>query len=625
MPNNYQAPLSIFAKIRQEVKDYTESFITVVEGYQFNQYQTIKKNHLYYNSQFVSGPIDSAGRKKIFFNIVKPPCKVAARYLNFDTKDIRLIANNPNSEMATFLLEKELKQWMKTNKVANIMNKIANDTPPQGTTILMKTKGGAKPLDLRYISMDQTVDRVTDSPFFNLELQLTPSKMREKAADGWDKDKIEEAISKFYTNQAPSPYMDQQSISKPVSTPYVKCYQAFGEVPESWLTDSPHNLPGQKLVRSLFIVAGVDNPIMGTNENNAPIVMGEEGVILFKSKWFGDWPLRDFHYDKTPGRYLGIGIIEDLYPIQERVNELVQQKRSSMAISSMHIFQSQDRTVVKNILNDLVDGAVLMAGAKGGITAIGMEERNLPAFQSEEERYAKQTNDMTFAYDATRGEALPSTTPATNAVIQERNSSSVYLFKREDLGNMYRDFFNDEVIPQAIRSLDKEHIIHFIGGPEELAKIDSVLVNNIAKSRGIEMMLAGQFVDVPALKEKISQELKKGGSSRFIEYVKGFYKKASLDFDINTQNEQENVPIVTANLFTLVTTLAKSPGALQDPILKALIYEWAEKSGISAMKLESAANLKDQNAQMAQSTNAASAAPDMASMIAAAQNAPAQQ
>lgn len=590
-------PQNIFAMIRQEVRDFTDNYISIVEGYTFNQYQTIKKIHLYYNSKFVSGDIDSSGNKKIFFNVVKPPCKVASRFLNFDTKDIRLVANNANSEIPAFLLEKELKLWMKTNKIANIMNAIADQAPIYGTVLLRKTKGGAKIQDLRYVFMDQTVETILDSRFVDIEHHLTPTQMRKKIADGWDKDMVESAIAKFYTNKAPDSYVDARGMNQVVSTPYIKVIERFGEVPASWLTDKPNNDEGQEMIRSLFIVTGENSVITATDGKT---YMGENGVILYKSKWFGDWPLRDYHYDKTPGRYLGIGTVEDLFPIQERINELTNQKRTSMQISSMHIFQTQDKTVVKNIMRDLVDGAVLQAGPKGGLTPLANEERNLPAFNSEEQRYAKQVNDLTFAYDATRGEALPSSTPATNAIIQERSSSSVFLFKRENLGNMYRDFFNDEVIPQCIKDLTPEHIMHFVGGPEELAKLDNLFAQNVVKTKGIEQMLSGRYVDPEQLKQQVLAEIKKGGNNRFIIIKKGFYKNADIDFDINVQNEQENIPLVTSNLFTVITTLAKSPGALQDPVLKTLIYEWAEKSGISPLKLESASNMKEQNAQMAQ-------------------------
>ena len=584
---------SIFAQIRQEVYDFVNNYINIVDGYSFNQYQTIKKIHLYYNSRFVSGELDSNGRKKIFFNVVKSPCKVASRFLNFDTKDIRLISNTKDSEMATFLLEKELKNWMKQNKVAITLNKLAELSPVYGSVVIKKTKNGADLIDLRRLILDPTVDTITNSRFVEIEHNLIPSQLRAKEKDGWEN--VEEAINKFYVSKAPESYIQDGNLNQVVSTPSIKVYERYGEVPEGWL-EGREARDTDKMVRALFIVAGVDNFQTGEDGKN---IVQEDGVILFKSKWFGDYPFRDFHFDKTEGRWLGIGCVEDLFQIQERVNELTNEKRESMRISTMHIFQTQDRTIVKNVLRDLSNGAVLMSGPNGGLVPLANEERNLTAFAGEEQRYATQAKELTFSYDAVRGDSLPTSTPATNAVIQDRNTKSVYGIKRENLANMLRFFFTDLVIPQAIKELTPEHIMHFSGTPEELSKLDGALVKNIASRIAIDKILNGEVVyDVEIIKQEIAKQLNEGGADRFITIKDAFYKNADWTFDINIDNEQEDSQLLTNNLFSVFSALASNPTILQDPVIKTLFYEYAEKVGVSPMKLEIASIQKQE--QMAQ-------------------------
>lgn len=590
---------SIFAQIRQEVYDFVNNYINIVDGYSFNQYQTIKKAHLYYNSRFVSGELDSNGRKKIFFNVVKAPCKVASRFLNFDTKDIRLISADADSEMPTFLLEKELKEWMKTNKIANTLNKIAELAPVYGSVVLKKTKKGADIVDLRRLILDSTVDTITNSRFVELEHNLTPSQLKAKEKDGWQN--VDEAIDKFYNTKAPESYIQDGNLNQVYSTPSVKVYERYGEVPKSWL-EGKEAKDNDEMVRALFIVAGVDN--FQTGEDGKTIVK-EEGIILFKSRWYDDYPFRDFHFDKTEGRWLGIGIIEDLFPIQERVNELNNDKRESMRISSMHIFQTQDRTVVKNVLRDLSNGAVLLAGPNGGLTPLANEERNLSAFVNEEQRYSNQAKELTFSYDAVRGDSLPTSTPATNAVIQDRNVESVYGVKRENLANMLRFFFVDLVIPQAIKDLNKEHIMHFTGSPEDLNKLDLGIATRLSFDMGKEDVLNGIVTNQEQIKEELLGGLREKGADRFVLVLQDYYKQAKWTFDINIDNEQEDSQLLTNNLFSVFQAIASNPGILQDPVIKALFYEYAEKLGVSTMKLEIASNQKNdmmarQEAQQAQ-------------------------
>ena len=590
-------PQNIFAQTRQEVFDFINNDIKIVDGYSFNQYQTIKKCHLYYNSRFVTGDLDSNGRKKIFLNVVKAPCKVSSRFLNFDTKNIRLISNTRNSEMATFLLEHELKNWMKKNKVAITLNRIAELSPKYGSSVIKKTKKGADIVDLRRLVLDPTVDTITNSRFVILEHNLTPSQLREKQKNGWEN--VEEVISKFYVNTAPEPYIQDGTLNQVNSTPVIKIYERYGEVPKSWL-DGSEPKENEEMVRALFIVAGVNNYGLG---EDGKTVTREDGVVLFRSKWFGDWPFRDFHYDKTEGRWLGIGVIEDLFQIQERTNELANEKRDSMTISNKHIFQTQDKTIVKNIIRDLSNGAVIMAGSNGGLVPLANEERNLAAFNSEEMRYANQAKEITFSYDSIRGEQLPASTPATNAVIQDRNTKSVYGVKRENLANMLRFFFTELVIPQAIKDLTPEHILHFTGSNEELFKIDSALVKEIVNRKALDLLLDGIPVDemaIEQIKTDVSNQLKEAGTDRFITIKDSFYKNADFTFDINIDNEQEDSQLLTNNLFSVFTALASNPTILQDPVIKALFYEYAERAGVSPMKLEIAAMERDQQQQAQQ-------------------------
>ena len=56
-----------------------------------------------------------------------------------------------------------------------------------------------------------------------------------------------------------------------------------------------------------------------------------------------------------------------------------------------------------------------------------------------------------------------------------------------------------------------------------------------------------------------------------------FYSDAEFEFDIIVSNEQEDAQIVSQNLFTVFTSLAKNPGMLQDPVIRTVFYKWAQK------------------------------------------------
>jgi len=579
-------PDNIQQIIRSEINDFLYQPIEVVPGYLFNQYDTIKRCHLYLNSRFEDSSFYQ-NREKIFYNIVKYRRDIAAKFLNIDTKDIRLWDMNSKSKWGTFLLEKELKLWMKKNKVGKLLNDIAVEAPSFGSVVLRKTKGGAQMVDLRRFFLDPTVESVNDSRFLTTKHLLTTTELRNKVKDGWDADAIEAMIAERETRMAQSTAgtsYEKNSMTNIIrSSPYFEIYERFGEVPEYYLTGKQRD---KGLVRSLFIVY---EPFSIWN-NDAGTYMGENGKVLFKSKWSGKYPFKDYHYTKTPGRWLGVGVVEDLFPAQERRNELVNQKRVSMEISAIHLFQTPGKSIVNNILSDMRSGDIIQTGIDGGIEIIPTEERNLAAFQSEEQDYDNQADKISFATSQAAGEALPASTPATNAVIQQNNTTSLFGFKRENLALFIQDFFVDFVLPQCLKDLTTEHILRFVGTPEELNMLDNEYIDVLVRNTIVTNVLSGKEVPTQEgmefIRQTLMNQIKKEGATRFVKIKERFYDDIEFEFDIMVSGEQENVAVTSQNIFQILTAISQNPALLNDPVAKTLLFEYAQKIGVNPLKLE---------------------------------------
>jgi hypothetical protein len=83
----------IFSQIRDERADFLNNEIEVVPGYNFSQYNTIKKSHLYYNSHYEKGDYEEVNgvmRKKVFHNLSRWRCEVASKMIDMDIKDFIL-------------------------------------------------------------------------------------------------------------------------------------------------------------------------------------------------------------------------------------------------------------------------------------------------------------------------------------------------------------------------------------------------------------------------------------------------------------------------------------------------------------------------------------------------------
>lgn len=567
---------TIFAQIRRENDYFMYNFISPVPGYSFNQYMTIKRIFLYLNNKFENSE-GYLGRAKLFYNIVTPPCEVATKMLNIDTKDIKLIPiNDPKNYFPVYLLEKELRVWLKTSKMGQLLNQIAEEGPRYGSVVLEKTKDGAEVVDLRRLFLDPAVDKIGDSRFVTTIHYMTETQLRETK---WDN--VDVAIQRFANTEAPTPFEDRSgNVNQMRSSPLVKVYKRYGEVPERWIKGANPN--SNKIVKALFIVAGPDE----LQKNTEGRAVGELGVILFSSRWYKGWPFKDFNYNKIKGRFLGMGVVESLFDVQVRMNELKNQKRISMELSQIHLFQSKDKMLARNVLTDLENGDILYSPS--GIEPIQNEERNLSAFESEEAAYLQQADKLTFAYEALRGELPPSTTPLGTTQIAVAQATGVYGFKRQNMALFLRDYFNDLVMPQLMSDLSPEHIMRFTGTQQEIDKLDKaaseLYVNDVIK----KLVLSNSKIDPQVLvqaKDKAINEYRKMGVNRFIKIKEQFYKNAEFEFDFNIDNEQVDPASVVQNIQAILG-FAQNPALLQDPRFKMLFYKMSEALGVSPGELE---------------------------------------
>lgn len=579
-------PQNIYAQIRYEVDQFLYNFISPVPGYAFNQYQTLKRIFLYLSNRYENGAF-FLGREKLFFNIVTPPVEVATKMLSVDPKNIKLIPTDAESYFPTYLLEKELRMWLKDSEMGKLLNAIAEEAPRYGSVLIEKTKDGAKLCDLRRTMLDPSVDYVKDSRFITTIHYMSDVDLRNS---GWDEKAVELAIERFGNTQASQAMEDYSgNLNVMRSSPQIKVYKRYGEVPEWWLDDSspiPKSGQSTKMVRALFICAGPDI----LQRNTSGQVVGELGVTLFKSKWRGEYPFKDFHYTKIKGRWLGMGVVEMLFDVQTRFNELKNQKRLSMELSTLHLFQTKDKSLVRNVLTDLENGDIMFS--PNGVEPVANEERNLPAFEQEETSYANQVDKLSFAYEAIRGDQQPGDQTLGEVQIQVASATGVYGFKKKNLRYFLKGFFNDLVLPQLIKDLTPEHIMRFTGSGQEIDKLDQAAAELYANEVIIKTAMEGGKVDSAlqdTARQKAISEYRKQGGNRFLKIKEQFYKDAKFDFDFDIENQDSDPNKMLQGIQTLFGFL-QNPATLQDPRLKMLFYQAAEQFGISPAEIEFADN-----------------------------------
>lgn len=570
----------IFKTIREERRDFLNNEIEVVPGYTFSQYETIKKIHLYFNSHYVDGDyeeINGVTKKKVFDNINAWRCEVATKMLDIDIKDFTLVGNDADKDVNVYLLEKELKVWLKKHELGQKLNRIVEELPIYGSVVLEKVKDGAQLVDLRNLYIDQAAESLKDARYINIKHLMSVGELR-KMKGKWDN--VDLAIERFARKNAPGYDIESgtRTFNTPEGSPRVEVYKRYGEVPLSWFTNKEKD--EEEYVLAKYVVAGID----GYVQNDGGVIIEEQGVVLFKEQ-LDELPLKEVHYTKTKGRWLGKGVVEKLFEEQRRTNEIKNQKAKAMELAALTVFQTRDTTIASNILTDVENGQILTT--KSEVTALPTEARDLVAFDNEEAALDKSADRQTFSYDAVRGEAAPASATLGSVQIQEQQASSAFDYKRENIGLFLGEYIKDIVFPQLEKDINKSHILRFMGSLGELKKIREKYAKSAAKDIQIQRILDRKgFFPEEEIVAEVMAELEKNGDKQWIDIQKDFFKGLDYEVDLVTTGENKNLFAKLQNSQAILGLLQKDPTIFQDPVKRKVAFWTLSNMGMRISELE---------------------------------------
>lgn len=586
----------IFKQIRDERQDFLQNEIEVVPGYNFSQYNTLKKIHLYFTNNYEKGNYEEIGgilRKKVFHNLSTWRCEVATKMIDMDVKDFVLVSNNADTDWNVYILEKELKVWLKKNEMGLILNEISRLLPIYGTVVLQKTKKGAEVVDLRYFYCDQSAKTLNDASYINKRMLLSHRDLRKMGKLGWEN--VDEAIDMFSgkynqgydlggINQGTSSklYWEGSSVTKSQAqaVPLVEVWERYGEVPLSWFTDKESD--ENEYVLAKYCVAGVDQ----TAKNENGVILAEEGLVLYKEQ-IDEIPFKEVHYNKIEGRWLGIGIVEMLFENQRRINEVKNQEARANELASIQLFQTLDETIAGNITTDLNNGDILKV--KSLITPIATESRDMANLVATAENIEEHSNNLTFSRDVVSGENAPASATLGAVQIQTQQTTAVFDYKKENIGLFLGEFIKDLVFPQIEKELNREHIFRLTGSFSELAKLRNNYATRYSNNRIVEAVLQGADV-TPELQQGLYQlaldDISRMGDKIWTEVEKNFFKNLDYEVDIVSTGENRNIYAQINNGNAILQALSADPTILQDPAKKKVLFKVMSAMGWHTSELE---------------------------------------
>lgn len=553
--------------IRKNLQTFYED-VEMPGNYRYNHAETIRTIDLYYNSKYKTGQYDALGFRKFFYNIVKPACDIATKFIDLDTKDIILIPESPDSEMRVWFLQKKLKQKLKIDYFGVLLNEIAFDLPKYGSVVIRKHKKKWRKLNIQNLRMHPAAKSLEDSPFVYELMTMSRGEIDDMK---WDKDAIKELYSRCD---------DEEFI-------VYNCYHKSGD---QWY----------HAVKADVFAYNKDGALLRTTEadinDNSRTYL--PAITLFEDET-DEFPYREVHWERVPGRWLGYGFVEYLEENQIAINEAENLERSGLKFTSLKVYQTRDDAVGgSNILSNTQNGDIIKVDSE--ITALPMEERNLAAFNNTRSNWTANTERKTFTTDITTGANLPSRTPLGVANLQASFASSYFELKRENYGLFLKELVMDDLLPDCQKSSVKEHILVFSSSEPELDKLDQaiadILVGQAIMDKAEETGFFPSKEQRDDARRRVLSELQKK-TNRYYQIPKDFYRDAKYTVDVNITGESVDNGTRSQIVQLALQIVGQNPGVLQNAPARSMLFYLLSLGGISPADLNLTAQPEQQPQQ----------------------------
>ncbi len=589
--------LKIIGEVNDLIENYETQSLERVNGLRFSQYQTIRMTEFYSSSQYLNGQNDELDKEKPFLQIGNGICDVEDAATDIDTKDLQISSDEPAHFDKSFLLSKELQNWMKPSEAnfGKVMNELRSTKTRYGGVIAKKC--------YEYDDSNKKVLRIEVPEWKNLVTDpldiengviiekhyMSPAELSRKQ-DVWDN--VKEAMKMASKSRSTDQLVEEEATSKRIPV-----YEVRGEFTQEFWKDAKsqriHPRDKHKYSYQLYIIAG---------EAGKQVILYMEDDTEKVYKYLAR--------KKKSGRSLGIGVIEEAEQAQVWTNDAVQKQQRIMEYTSKFVGQTASKKLKgRNMLTEAENGLLLEHDDGKPITRVDMSpSQGMQQFEQYMSIWYQQLEKVSSAYAAQRGETPPSGTPFRLQATILQQSSSVFDTIREEFGIFLSEVFYDWILPYLSSRLNKAHILAYEFSPDELKTLDKSYSLHDANNKVIEMILSGKLVTAEEydMAQKLAlEQIELTKTHRFMDVPKDYYKDLEPKISFVTTGEQRNKAAMLESLTSILTLVGANPTILQDPVLSQVFIRLVEISGAGISPVTLMAGIQEQAKQMQATQEAA--------------------
>lgn len=521
----------IYEKVSSVIETAENEYLEIIkqdkEGqvpFLYNQRELVRRINNYINDRYLERNNDA-----IFWNISTPRLPHFSKLLQFDTKDFLPIGQGEFNFFKAWVLRNKAREWFRDNQFYQTLNDIAQSLSTYGGTIwkVVNNKDGKtiEECELGNLYFDQSAKNIEDTNIVEKHF-LSKNEIWAKS-EVWNN--TEKLLEKAEENNN-------------------EIWEYTGYLVE-----------GEKPVYKHIIGFGYGADF---------IELWSEDI---KQK---DCPYINFRLGRYNGRTLGIGVVERLFKLQERANELVNQNAETTKIASLLLFKSANMDITGNVLEQAINGQII---GDESFEQVGIQNTGLSQFIQELQLINQQADRLCMTPEIIQGEQAPASTTFRGLAVVNAAAENAFTIFRQNLGEKISYVLMTYIFPNVVKKWNRETMVELAEDDKDLELYDKIISNRAVKDR----FLAGKPVNNQSMEEVenlLADNSKK--INRTLSFPKNFFN-FKFGFRLMPTTETGDKSVMNDAMYNALQIQGVNPAQIDTPLFR----QYLENNGIEYWRL----------------------------------------
>jgi len=517
-------------------------------GYYFSQKETLESIDLASASKYKKGIHDSEGQRKTFINIVNFYRDVMKMKINIGVSNYLFEPTSLDFTWPVWLMGRKFGIWAQEESYDDQIDEYGHDLSTYGTTVSKRLRDCTERVPLRTLRNTQSAKSLMHAALTGGYVILEDDKHYNEMTGykGWNIKGL--AKHKSYTT-----------------------FEYYTLVPkslyENWDTNDGciENMSDDEEMIACQMILIPEEREEGKKKS---------GKIVWMEKVDEDsFPLEECHAEKVDGRWLGRGEIEKQLENQIARNLTANLRRRGLLWAVKKIYQSSDDEVQKNLVMEVADGEVVKVKPNGQISQINTANQHTGEFQSDENAWKENSQQISFAFNIATGENMPSGTSFSLGVVLDRAVSSHFSMVRNTYSNFLKRCFFDQILYIFREEYSGAHTQQIPLGASDIENLKESMITFHTNFRYFDRLVRRKPQSMDAIRQEVLEEMVRN-PYLFVDIPDNFYPDAHYYMKLNIDDDLG--PDVTT-----LTTLYQAMEAKGDPRSEQVLKMIFAKQGKS--------------------------------------------